>query len=480
MKQHRKRNRGVILTLAGRRKFQAAKSKTEFEENNGDRFSLEELSSRMQLSLHTVSRMLRGSDPVDKNSFQTAFATLGLELCKSDYTRPISPFDNMEIRHSSPGYDWAEAPDASVFYGRAEELLQLRHWLLEEQCRLVALLGIGGIGKSTLAVKFGLQVQTELEGVVWRSLQNAPPVEDTLTSILQFLLRVFQKDMTIPENFDGKLSKLMACLKKNRCLLILDNVETILSGDGQVGTYRPGYERYGQLLKCVGEVPHQSCVLLTSREKPREILPLEGERTSVRCLQLGGLDPAEGRKVFRQKGKFTGTEQEWEALIQHYGGNPLALKMVASGTQALFNGGIAPVLASVGQGELLFEEIGDLLEHQFQRLSGLEKEAMCWLAIMREPVSLAGLAADIVNSSSQRHLAQVIRSLLQRSLIEKSGEQFFLQPVVMEYVTQCLVEQVVQEQELVGEKSASLHLFQTHELLKATSKDPIRKTQNPG
>ena len=475
MKQIRKRNRGVLLTLAGRKKLQAAKSKAELVENAGDRFSLEELSNRMQLSLHTVSRILGGLEPVDQSSFQKAFLTFGLELCKSDYTRPISPFDNLKARRSSPAYDWGEAPDASVFYGRSEEMSQLRHWLLEERCRLVTLLGIGGIGKSTLAARLGLQVQAEFEGVVWRSLQNAPSIEDQLMSILQFLLQALQKEMMIPKNFDGKLSKLMECLKSNRCLLILDNVETILCGDGHVGTCRPGYERYGQLLKCVGEIPHKSCVLLTSREKLKEILPLEGERTKVRCLQLGGLPPAEGRELFQQKGEFTGTEPEWEALIEHYGGNPLALKIVASGTQALFNGRISPLLASLEQGALIFEEIGDLLSCQFQRLSVLEKEAMYWLAINREPVCLTELAADMVTPYSQRHLPQAIKSLLHRSLIEKSGEQFFLQPVVMEYTIQRLVEQVFQE--LVGEKSVSLRLFQAHALLKATAKDYIRETQ---
>jgi hypothetical protein len=89
-----------------------------------------------------------------------------------------------------------------------------------------------------------------------------------------------------------------------------------------------------------------------------------------------------------------------------------------------------------------------LLKRQFQRLSAVEEEVMYWLAINREPVSLAELAGDIVTSSSQRLVPSAIKSLLQRSLIEKSGEHFFLQPVVMEYATQRLVEQVCQE--LVG------------------------------
>jgi len=62
-------------------------------------------------------------------------------------------------------------------------------------------LGIGGIGKSTLAVKLGLQVQSEFEVVMWRSLQNAPPVEEYLTSILQCLLWTLRLDMVVPKKW---------------------------------------------------------------------------------------------------------------------------------------------------------------------------------------------------------------------------------------------------------------------------------------
>lgn len=68
-----------------------------------------------------------------------------------------------------------------------------------------------------------------------------------------------------------------------------------------------------------------------------------------------------------------------------------------------------------------------------------------WLAINLESVSIADLASDIVTSSFQCQLPPAIKSLLQRSLIEKSGKHFFLQPVVMEYMTQRLIEQLCQE-----------------------------------
>ncbi|MBE8967553.1 hypothetical protein IQ277_15210 [Nostocales cyanobacterium LEGE 12452] len=168
-------------------------------------------------------------------------------------------------------------------------------------------------------------------------------------------------------------------------------------------------------------------------------------RRACASLSLKGLNPTEAQQLFHQKGQFTGTEREWQLLIEHYEGNPLALKMVAAGTQELFNGRIASVLEYVEQGILIFEDIGDLLERQFQRLSAVEEEVMYWLAISREPVSLTQLAADIVTYSFKRLVPLAIKSLLQRSLIEKSGEHFFLLPVVMEYTRQRWFEQVCQK-----------------------------------
>lgn len=439
MKQHTKRrHRGVILTLKGWDKLQTAICTTELNENGGNSFTLEELGDRMKLALHTVSKIMGRTDIVDRGSLQKAFSAFGLELVQSDYKQPSEEFENVEVRScTNQQRDWGQAPDVSIFYNRSTELLQLRQWTLEERCRLVALLGIGGIGKTALAIKLGLQVQSEFDVVVWRSLYSSPPVEDILTNILQFAALSVRKEVLIPDSFDGKLSKLIECLTLNRCLIILDNAETILSSGGQTGLCRPGYERYAQLIKTIAEVPHNSCIILTSTEKPREIGLLEGEATKVKSLQVKGLHAAEGRLLFEQKGQFTGTEQQWQKLIEYYGGNPLALKMVAAATQEVFNGRISEVLECIKQGAFIFDDIHNLLERQFNRLSAAEQELMYWLAIKREPISLTSRALDI-SILGRRQLLSTIKSLLQRSLIEKNDEQFFLQPVVMEYVTQRL------------------------------------------
>ena len=81
-------HRGFVLTTQGWDRIQAAKTQVEFSENAGDRFTQEDLSERMGLSLTTVSKVLRRSAPVDEQSLQRAFRAFGLKLNTNDYTRP--------------------------------------------------------------------------------------------------------------------------------------------------------------------------------------------------------------------------------------------------------------------------------------------------------------------------------------------------------------------------------------------------------
>jgi hypothetical protein len=146
----------------------------------------------------------------------------------------------------------------------------------------------------------------------------------------------------------------------------------------------------------------------------------------------------------------------------------------------LFDGSIAEALEYIGQGVLVFNDIRDLLDRQFSRLSPVEQEVMLWLGINREPVSVKELKQDVVSVTSKQELPQALYSLLRRSLIEKTGKQFSLQPVVKEYVTERLVKQVCQEivtSRERAESSSPVALLQTHALMKATAKDYIRETQ---
>ncbi len=126
------------------------------------------------------------------------------------------------------------------------------------------------------------------------------------------------------------------------------------------------------MLRRVGETAHQSCLLLTSREKPASLVPLEGTRSPVRVLRLAGLEPDACEQLFAEK-EVVGTPEEWARLVEAYAGNPLALKVVAETIKEIFAGEIGPFLK---QGTVIFGGIQELLAEQFARLSVLEQTVL--------------------------------------------------------------------------------------------------------
>jgi WD40 repeat protein/DNA-binding SARP family transcriptional activator len=373
----------------------------------------------------------------------------------------------------SPAQDWGEAPDITVFYGRQREQVHLEQWLVTNRRRLVVLLGMGGMGKTALAAKTARALAGQFEFVFWRSLLNAPSFDDLLRTCLQYLSS-FQLTL-LPDTLDERLALLFDYLRRYRCLLVLDNVETILQPGDRAGAYRPGYEPYGQLIQRIGETDHQSCLLLTSRERPNGLARLEADTAAVRSLQLAGLEARAGQELLVATG-LSGPAGLTAALLDRHSGNPLALKLISRTIQELFNGDIAAFLAEETS---IFDDIRDLLDQQFARLSALEREIIIWLAIEREPVSVQALAANLVDAGPRRVFLEALHSLQRRSLLDapQPDASFTLQNVVTEYITDHLIDEVCQEIE--GWPSEALDsLLNRYALLKAQAKEYIRHSQS--
>ena len=247
--------------------------------------------------------------------------------------------DNTSLPY--PREDWGEAARGNTCFGREQELVRLEQWIVQQQCRMVAVLGIGGIGKTTLTTSITQQVKDEFDYVFWRSLHNAPPLSSILQQCIQFVSD--QQRIDLPERIDEQISVLISYLQQYRCLLVLDNIESILRSGPRPGHYQEGYENYGELLRRLGEVPHRSCLLLTSREKPEEIAHLERQAHLVRSLPLTGVKRSAGQEMLQER-KLSGSPEQWARLVNLYSGNPLALKLVSESIQDLFGGDIGRFL----------------------------------------------------------------------------------------------------------------------------------------
>ena len=367
-----------------------------------------------------------------------------------------------------PRIDWGEAFDVTTFYGRKTELARLQNWVLKDRCRLIALLGIGGIGKSTLAITLMHQVAEQFDVAVFRSLRDAPSCDDLVADLLQVISPI--PLAKLPISLERRITLLIEQLRTRRCFIVLDNLETLLQEGTHDDYYRTGYEGYRGLIQRIGESIHQSCLLLTSREKPIEMGPMEGSRALVHSHYLIGLDEEAASQLLQEK-DLIGDVEERSKLIRACSGNPLVLKLVAETIRELFGNEIALFLA---EKELLTRGVRALLIQHYERLTPLQHAIFTWLALAREPLSLEDLHASLVMPVTHTQLRESLHDLRRRSLLEYGHSQstFTLQSVVMEFVTNTLIEHLVAEIQRV-----EVDALCQYALSNALAKDYVRVSQ---
>src|SRR5437016_1013043 len=360
-----------------------------------------------------------------------------------------------------------EALDVSHFAGREVEVAELSQWIVQERCRLVMLLGMGGIGKSMLASFLESRLAPQFEAVLWRSVRDAPSCEELIADCITFFSET--SPTSFPATLEQRINQLLARLQAHHCLLVLDNLETLLASGDREGGYLPGYEGYGRLIGRLAESAHQSCVLVTSRERPREIEALEGVRSPVRSLRLAGIDEQAAQELLSDK-ELSGTPAAWQRLVAGYAGNPLALKIVGQAISDLFGGDLDRFLEG---GELIFNGDRPVLRQQVGRLSPLEHLLLTWLAVLREWTTLDTLSQVLHPRVLRSKLLEALEALSRRSLLERGQQASFgLQSVVMEYLTDELGERF-SEEIVLGDPQQLRQVA----LAQAQAKDYVREIQ---
>ncbi|TAG61934.1 MAG: ATP-binding protein, partial [Oscillatoriales cyanobacterium] len=427
-------------------------------------------------------------EDINQSNFRYTVERLQLSIVESNFGNYYAQIDNFSVcenkshpseipnteKANQPIYnqtkpkerlDLSDAPEPTLFYNRTSELTTLQNWILG-RTRLITIYGLSGIGKTALTLQLIPQIQHEFDRIIWRSLRNAPPLASLQTDLIKFLSqqqpsnplnpplsrggeeiqplstrrgeeiqplstrRGEEIQPLSPPLSKGGLGGVINYLRSHRCLIILDDIQTIFTSGQLAGHYQPGYENYGTFFKQIAESSHNSCLILLSWEKPREIAALEGENRPCQSLQLNGLG-AEAGEIFREKRLVE--EEKWSQLIDLYRGNPLWLNIVANIIQDLFGGSVSEFLS---YDTLFLGDLESLLHQQCDRLFESEKQVISWLASEAAPVEISQFSANLELSPSA--LLQAVQSLRRRLLIEKvkQGEKtlFTLQPVLMEYV----------------------------------------------
>ena len=389
-----------------------------------------------------ITKYLRNSKNLEKLLAQSP------QQLNSTINKYLETIDNYKSDRLSIdkylGIDWQETMDVSIFYGRTEELNTLKQWICQENCRLVAIVGIAGIGKTALTVKLVKQIYTHFEYIIWQNLHH-PVLIEKLIKTTQTLSN--HREIQLPISPQEQITYFINYLQHHCCLIILDNFDSLFQSGYTTGTYSQEYLDYRELLQKIAEINHKSCLILTSREEPSEVALLAGDTLPTRVLMLAGLSSVVAQEILKIKG-ITGTANQTLQVVNCYQRNPLLLKIAATSIQDLFSGSAAEFLE---QRTIIFQGIRDLLNHSFNRLSIIEKKIMYWLAIEPQPVTTSRVIDIFAPRVPATDSLAALESLRRRFLLEKAASGFMQQPVIKEYMTEKLIEQVYQEMAHKGE-----------------------------
>jgi len=336
-----------------------------------------------------------------------------------------SQIDNQSL--SSSYHNLKQSPKITKFYGRTTELSTLYQWLENPNTRLISVLGITGIGKSSLVKHFINTHTLPIDVIIWKNLKLSPSLDSILTQILTELY----PDNQI-SNTQGLLNQALELFTQKSCLIILDNLQDIFMPQQLAGHYQPEYQNYQTFFQMITEIEHQSCIMLISQEKCQEMISLEPELYPSHCLKLFGLGEFYPADYSLNKGEVK-DEEAWLKLINLYEGNPRFLQYVTTLIKDVFDGDISEFIKE--DCLILTEDIKSIFDSIWRRLSDVEKNILLEWGKQNKPMSRDDIKQFLSLSSTD--IINGLQSLNKKFLLTPlSGNQklFSLSAVLRKYL----------------------------------------------
>jgi len=320
--------------------------------------------------------------------------------------------------------------------GREREVEELGRLLRDPKCRLLTLIGPGGIGKTRLAIETAAHVQDAFaNGVYLVSLASVNTTSFIVPLIADALGFVFQSQgRTDPK------TQLFSYLKEKQILLLIDNLEHLLSG--------PGIEILSELLASAPRVE----LLVTSRESLR----LNGEWVfEVHGLpvpahsQLKGSSQGTSIELFLQRARrahveFDATSEDFPAILRIcrlVDGMPLAIELAAAWVHTLTCAEIVEEIersldflnVSARDIPIRHRSIRAVFDHSWKLLTKEEKVALERLSVFH-----GGFRREAAEQVAEATLS-VLSTLVTKSLIRRIGmKRYDLHEVIRQFATEHL------------------------------------------
>jgi tetratricopeptide (TPR) repeat protein len=259
-------------------------------------------------------------------------------------------------------------------------------------------------------------------------------------SVAQFgrwLLENLEQPYDEKWNDETLIQQMIRGLITSPCLLILDNLETVVQTAVD--------SVYGEFLSRWLGSGNQSKILITSREQPSFVANL-----TRRChwLRLGGLAAADAIQLVRVNYGLTGTNQELAEFVHKMGRHPLLMQLVCSLMKDKFGKGVS-VTESQNLGLNMFDVEGyhrdtetcvrEVITASLARLSKEFRESLTRLSVLRESFDL-GLAQGLIPAITEEDL----RYLARLSLLQEFPPEYNVKRRQFQFLP--LISMVVQDQ----------------------------------
>ncbi|MBD2683216.1 MULTISPECIES: NB-ARC domain-containing protein [Nostoc] len=334
-----------------------------------------------------------------------------------------------------------QPPDISNFLGRTNELELLKELITKQRC--IALVGVAGIGKTTLAAKLiaelSVEAQPTFDCLVWKSVAHAPSVHDLVTDLLE-LFNPSEPKSNWPEYTQAMITVLLKQLQSRRYLIVLDEFEALFQTNNLA--QRLDYRLF---IRRLVEEQHQSCLLLTSRVLLNDLHDLIAAKRPLQFFKIQGLDPDAAMQFLSSKGLTD--KENCHSLIETYRGNPSELEALVERINHFFAGSTEKFLEN--ETTLVSSKIETMLTHVFSQIL-TEIERTILIHIAEEIVSKSQTLnfTTLLNNLKERKkilvstfdLIKALEKLERQSLIESTKDpvtkeiSFTIQPVIKKYI----------------------------------------------
>jgi tetratricopeptide (TPR) repeat protein len=327
-------------------------------------------------------------------------------------------------------------PDLRIFQGRDDECSELNTWLTDSSVSMIGIRGEGGIGKSTLMAKVFAESQGFV-GKFWADVRMG-------TSIAALAEQSLQEFGALPEQVRSLQEKdlmprLLRQLQQGRYLLAIDNLESVLTAEGD---WRGGYEEFLDGFQNLGS---ESVLLLAGREYPQKY---SGWRRSRWLTLKEGLTPSEGAALLESL-EVTDTPENCARVSEQVQGNPLALSLIAGWLRNEYRQPEERLVSHLSQHTDLFQlegkhrgepniSVDRVLQWSVDRLTSAQQYLLTQVSVLRgafdAELATALVLEPLVHDADLYDLER--RSLLQE-LPQRSqdGQRLFqLQPRIREFV----------------------------------------------